>query len=183
MFSTKVSRSEFRAAGLVAEQVSIADVRLVELTAKQHHEPPESSPSIASKIKFGMRSFEILPSGMLRVIVGVSLEMIRREGGRVSDEDNGSEPLDTEPPEPYASISIACAVDYRMPSGPIPEHVEKECLPAFAKYNALHNGWPYLRQYLQSITSSMGMGAVVLPPLIIRSMDEEQENPQEKEED
>lgn len=63
-------------------------------------------------------------------------------------------------------VRIVYAMEYDLPAPPVPDSVRTVAMPAFARLNAVHNCWPYLRQEVHRLTAAAGL-AVLLPLLRI----------------
>jgi hypothetical protein len=71
--------------------------------------------------------------------------------GRYTDSDTGEPPL---------QISAEFVIRYSLNST---EGLTKEHYDAFAELNGIHNGWPYWREYVQSVTTRMGFPPLAIP--------------------
>lgn len=75
--------------------------------------------------------------------------------------ENGEPPLE-EIPEPVVWIKPAFELEYAVPEG---LDVSKEVAHTFASGTGVFNAWPYLREFVQSTLSRMGLPQVTVPLL------------------
>lgn len=70
--------------------------------------------------------------------------------------------------EPDGVIEVVYGVEYTLPPGPVPAAIGEEGLRAFARLNGVFNSWPYIRQEVDRLGSSMGV-PFLLPLLRIET--------------
>lgn len=83
----------------------------------------------------------------LRVYVDLGVRVVL-----VSDEDENNEPV------PMFQIEATYQVDYELI-----DSIEQAALDEFAKFNAVHNVWPFWRQYVFSIANQAGLPCPEVP--------------------
>jgi len=162
-YKIEPSAQEMRAAAIVAETAQLTGVRVAGIIAENRIGMAAELKSLYSEVGFGLREYTPSENGFLLVQVDIKLLV----GSRGLDEFPEKEAADC--PEGCARIEVSMVGEYRIPEGPMPENIKNECISAFAANNGLHNCWPYFRQQLQYITSSMGLPPFVLGPLLIRA--------------
>jgi hypothetical protein len=68
--------------------------------------------------------------------------------------------VDPQQKEPALLVTVVFELAYRLPQG---FAAETEELDAFAGVNGVFNAWPYLREFVQNMTTRMNVPPVVLP--------------------
>jgi hypothetical protein len=62
--------------------------------------------------------------------------------------------------EPLLSVQGTFELEYRLPEG---FKAKRDELETFAELNATFNAWPYMREYVQAVTTRMAIPPVTLP--------------------
>jgi hypothetical protein len=62
--------------------------------------------------------------------------------------------------EPRLLITASFVLTYALKSF---DGIEDRNIEAFAQINAIHNAWPYWREFVQSTTARMGIPTVIVP--------------------
>jgi hypothetical protein len=151
-----------RAAAFVAETATLMQVRLKKSEAVLLAEPLFRTGKLRADVSFDMVDYQAHEQGLLSVEVALKLHVRYHKKANTPQEVTD-----------VAHIMVWLVADYQTPRGPIPEEIRSQAIPAFAKYNAVFNCWPYFRVELQHLTSMMGLPSFVLGPLIIRQENSE----------
>jgi hypothetical protein len=69
-----------------------------------------------------------------------------------------------------AEVTCEFALDYEVSDEALLESLRDEDFNAFARITGMYNAWPYLREFLQSITSRMPLPAPILLPTLAPAM-------------
>ncbi|MDP8256060.1 MAG: hypothetical protein P9M14_09940 [Candidatus Alcyoniella australis] len=162
MYELIAGDREWLAATQVAASVDLLRVDLKRLQIKNRipTEPP------SDKIKIGC-DFKLLPShyhlidNENHLLVDVGARIAFRPIYEIDQQSSDK------PSSPIVEITIVFQALYALPAPPMPVNIGKKGLSAFAKYNGAYNLWPYIRQEVQRLTSSMGI-LFTLPTLKIR---------------
>ncbi len=123
----------------VIQRVELLDVRVTESSAHRAclvDRPMEAASSDEARVG---------DSGEGRFRVSVRFEM------NAVPEDGGS---------PLVTVSAVFDLEYGCEGL---EDFTEEQLSAFARLNGVFNAWPYWREFVQSMTTRMGLPALVLP--------------------
>jgi len=172
MYKLEPDPKVMKAASIVAESSRLREVRLSTVKVENRLDAESSPDGLFPELGYGLVGFKISPKNVLGVEVGVRLFIGKKaQSGSVLAEMK-------ECPEGGIMIELSLVGDYELPDGPIPDEAMKEGIPAFASLNGLYNCWPYFRQHLQYLTSSMGLPAFNLGPLIVRAKTHESDEPE-----
>lgn len=163
MYRLEPTSSELMAAARVGESAVLTGVRISSISAVNRLDMSADPDSLFSRVAFGLVGFDSNEDGKMQVETGVRLLI-----GMKTLEDVELDDI-AECPDGCALIELRMVGEYGIPKGEIPDDVKNQGLPAFAKYNGLHNMWSYFRQHLQEITCNMGLPPFVLSPLIVRA--------------
>jgi len=165
MLEIKAPDSEFAAARGVAEHTTLVDVFLVGVDVDSNlHERVGVPTDFALQKQLGVLEphYRVVDEQTLLVETGVDVDVeLTAQESTDSGENAGEQQV------LRASIRVVYALEYSLPEPPIPEFIEKEGFPAFAKLNGPYNAWPYIRQQVHHITSSMGV-PMMLPLLRVQ---------------
>jgi len=128
------------AASRVARRVNLTDVYVVEATAKRHRSHSDSAlkPDLNDSYKCTRRTdnkLEILCRHHLKAASGA---------------------------DPIAEIQIDLNLIYEIAGT---DSLDETDLSAFADANGAYNSWPFIREFLNSLTLRLGLPAFVLPTL------------------
>ncbi|MEC4747448.1 hypothetical protein [Methylomicrobium sp. Wu6] len=154
---------------LIAEaskKLRLRSIILYEGNLKRFESLPEAG-ELGQQIKSGVKS-EILSysdvdeqSPLFRVFTDLGVRVVKLTG----------EP-ETEP-EPLFQIEAIFQIDYEMT-----DTVEQAALEEFAKYNAVHNVWPFWRQYVFSMANQAGLPCPEIPlNTCFQSLENDSEKP------
>ncbi len=133
-------------ASAVSERVEIEDVKL--LQSKCHYHPTGEKLPDKLNVEFHVKTNADQASLSIHVVVGFRLTGIFE----------GASPKD----EPLLEIEAKFLLLYRVSSL---EGLSHRNLKAFGELNGLYNAYPYLREFVQSTTSRMGLPPLVIPVL------------------
>jgi len=141
----------------VANSVQLQDVRLIDSTS---HVEPEA-------IK-GKKSYEIERSAKVETSGESPLIMVfaRFRLHAPSEEDPKKSVLD---------IGASFLLVYK---GEDVKGFDKETLEEFADINGLFNAWPYWREFVQNVTTRMGLPPLTVPVLRVGTLTTERRSPQ-----
>jgi hypothetical protein len=186
MLEIKAPDSEFTAARGVANHTTLVDVFLVSVSVDSNlHERVGVPKDFTLKKQIGVLEphYRVVDERTLLVETGVDVNVVlstkgdaRKEAKAEAENENENENEN----ELHASIRIVYALEYTLPEPPIPEVIEKEGFPAFAKLNGPYIAWPYIRQQVHHITASMGTPMML--PLLRVSPESEGDQESEVEE-
>lgn len=172
MYKLEPDSKVMKAASVVAESSRLREVRLSKVKVENRLDAESSPDGLFPELGYGLVGFSISPKNVLSVEVGVRLFIgTKSESGSVLAEMK-------ECPDGGILIELSFVGEYVLPEGPIPDEAMKEGIPAFASLNGLYNCWPYFRQHLQYLTSSMGLPAFNLGPLLVRAKKSESDEPE-----
>ena len=156
MFCISPTRDEMQAAATVAQSTELVDVRLMSIDAKNNIDMKTLRDKLYPELNIDLEKYDVTDDGRLLVFSRLTVTVYSS-----SDNNDKREAA-------VANINIQLLAEYQIPSGPVPEDIKENGLPAFAKFNGLYNSWPYFRSLLQQVTTYMGYPSFVLPVLIIR---------------
>ncbi|MCX5644598.1 MAG: hypothetical protein NTZ17_07915 [Phycisphaerae bacterium] len=131
-------------AAKVAGIVNLQAVKLLECNCKRRSSPPGGSKTFDIKQAF---RFELNDE---QNALGVSIQFVLN----ATDEGKEQKKENT-----FLSIGATFVLWYSIDSK---EGLDDKALGSFATLNGTYNAWPYWREFVQSVTSRMG-----LPPLTI----------------
>ncbi len=78
-----------------------------------------------------------------------------------------------------ARASARFALDYAVQDKAVFDGITDEDLKEFASVNAVHNAWPYLREYFHSVAGRMAIGSIILPSFKVKGVEPLQLDPAE----
>ena len=133
-------------AGVVAKQVQVEDIRLVQVAAQRNCE--SDMPPAVIETGFDVVSTWDREANRIRVTVVFSLRAF----------DEGSD----RPETPPLFVQVGFALSYLLTSD---EGIDDDCVDAFGKMNGVYNAWPYIREFVQSTIARMSMPTLTLPVL------------------
>jgi preprotein translocase subunit SecB len=143
----------------VVKQVQIDDLYLSRSTIQRNEEQKE----VPTEVDIGYR-FKV-ESAIDREAKRINVVVILTISGK-SEDQKGQ----------IFEIQSAFSISYSLRST---EGIEEVNVNAFGKMNAVHNVWPFWREYVQSSLSRMGLPTVTLPVLtsqMLKKMYEEQDS-------
>ena len=153
------STEEMQAAGRVASSAELDAVRLVSVAARNRGVSPEAKDNaLEAALSFRLVRFGLVPVDRFEVTTSLRLEL--------TTHDRQGQPAAA---DGVLEIEVEFLTAYKLPATPIPADVSEHGLPAFARFNALFNCWPYVRQEVQQVIGGMGLPPFVLPTLVIRA--------------
>lgn len=158
MYVLNPTPEEMKAASAIAEVACLAQVRLNKSEATLLVDPRSLGGKLPVEVQFDLVRFDALEEGRLLVEVRLDLD-VHRQG-----KSKGSKVLTQ-----VARVGLSLVAEYGIPKGPIPADIEREALPAFARYNGIFNCWPYFRAELQHVTAMMALPSFSLAPLVVRA--------------
>lgn len=133
-------------ASLVARDVQLQNVSLASTSTESNLDPLDIPD--AFELSVGYRTAHRLPEGHpnhLYVLAG-----LRVEAGPQNDETS----------EPYLVLEVEFELVYALKNaGDYPA----DAIEYFSELNGPYNAWPYFREFLQSISTRVGLGGIVLP--------------------
>jgi len=140
---------------LIAEaskNLKLRSINLYEGSLKRFERLPESG-EFGQQTKLGIKP-QIIgvfnsneQSPIFRVLVDLGVRVVEILAERPKEEA-----------EPLYQIEAAFEIDYEMI-----DSIEQAALEEFAKYNAVHNVWPFWRQYVFSMTNQAGLPCPEVP--------------------
>ncbi len=127
----------------VATRVQIQSIRLIETFVKQSL----VNDRLPTKIAIAVQTTpEVYPrKNAISICAKFALF------GRYKESDTGEPPL---------QIRAEYVIDYTLDST---KGLNQENYDAFAELNGVHNGWPYWREYVQSVVTRMGFPPLAIP--------------------
>ena len=102
-------------------------------------------------------AFEVTYKRTSDTEVAVTVRFVWHAGSHDAQESSG----------PRARIEARFEIGYEAPA--LNENSDEQVL-AFAKLNGIFNAWPYWREYLQSMSSRMGLPTMLIPVLTVGSL-------------
>jgi hypothetical protein len=139
---------------LIAEaskHLRLGSINLYEGNLKRFEALPETG-ELGQQTKLGVKAEKIDLSiseqsvSILRVLVDLGIRVV-----------NLAVPADTEP-KPIYQIEAVFQVDYELT-----DSIGKEAMNEFARFNTVHNIWPFWRQYVFSIANQAGLPCPEVP--------------------
>ena len=139
---------------LIAEaskHLRLRSINLWESNLKRFEPLPETG-ELGQQIKLSVKSDTIgissieQPTSTLRVLVDLGIRIV-----------NLSVQAETDP-TPLFQIEASFQVDYELTSS-----VEQAALDEFTRFNAVHNVWPFWRQYVFSAANQAGLPCPEVP--------------------
>lgn len=135
-----------------SNKLRLKSINLFESNLKRFNDLPEEG-ELGQQLKLGVKPEKInfastnQVTEFLRVHVDLGIRVVL-----VSDESENTEPV------PMFQIEATYQVDYELI-----EPIEQAALDEFAKFNAVHNVWPFWRQYVFSIANQAGLPCPEVP--------------------
>lgn len=139
---------------LIAEaskHLRLGSINLYEGNLKRFEALPETG-ELGQQTKLGVKAEKIELSiseqsvSILRVLVDLGIRVV-----------NLAVLAETEP-KPLYQIEAVFQVDYELTGS-----IEQDALDEFARFNAVHNVWPFWRQYVFSIANQAGLPCPEVP--------------------
>lgn len=134
-------QSDLILAAKVAVRVKAMDIRLVSTTVR--HNPLAA---LGGSARFNTKSLQYKAD---------------RESSQIFVKPHFVVELDYEGSDNYLLIEAEFLVIYSIQSF---DDLSEDNIDAFADKNGLYNCWPYWREYVQSMTTRLGVSALTLPP-------------------
>ena len=139
---------------LIAEaskHLRLGSINLYEGNLKRFEALAETG-ELGQQTKLGVKAEKIELSiseqsvSILRVLVDLGIRVV-----------NLAVPTETEP-KPLYQIEAVFQVDYELTGS-----IEQDALDEFARFNTVHNVWPFWRQYVFSLASQAGLPCPEVP--------------------
>lgn len=143
--ATGSSKPKMELATAVSERVEIETVRLLESNAWCRAVREE----LPGNVDIGIRPISTLDRKKGTVLVRVHLVV----SAQYDTSESTEEPL---------RIEATFLLQYRLAST---AGLRKENVEAFGELNGVFNVWPYWREYVQSMTTRMGLPSLTMPSL------------------
>ena len=127
--------------------VQLEDVRLIECSAKTYISKREG---VSSEVTLNHGARVVQPideEGLFILHAGIE--------GQIRPRDETDRTRD-----PSVALKVVFELSYRVPKG---TQAKDAALQEFAKVNGVFNAWPYCREFIQGLTTRMGLPAVVIP--------------------
>jgi preprotein translocase subunit SecB len=134
-----------------SKKLRLQSINLFECNLKRFNDLPEEG-ELGQQTKLSVKSEKIAVVSdhqsfdVLRILVDLGVRVVL-----VSVES------ENEPP-PLFQIEAVYQLDYELTGS-----IEQSALDEFAKYNAVHNVWPFWRQYVFSIANQAGLPCPEIP--------------------
>lgn len=160
MIQLLLNEQEWLACASVATNADISGVRLVAVSVEGAERVSESELPVSLNIDAKCDEHRFIEPNLLQVRVSTKVKFVSVEADQTED---------------LASITVTYRIDYRTTPNP-PEAVLMVGFPTFAKYNAVYNCWPYMRQQIHQLVSEMGLSCL-LPLMTVRKRPKEPEAP------
>lgn len=162
-----VDLETMKSASFVAAHANLRDLFLLRMNVQQ-----DPGDRCNKKVRPGAPQIDILTPkhrivgpGCLLVEAGVKIEFAAAGAKRPERSKGSGRP---KRPTPLVTIEVVYGAEYDLPKAPMPDFVQKRGLQDFAMLNGIYNSWPYLRQEVDRLTSSMGI-RFVMPLLRINT--------------
>jgi len=146
--------TKLAAAAMVARHVELHEVRLSRVDAQVLTDVDEALKlGVSVDIGKHVHSFAFDETRRtLKVYIGVDVRIGPETAGRANESSRA-----------LAKVSVVFALSYQMNVAPPPAEIRDVLFSSFAEINGTYNGWPYIREQIQAITSKMGLPPIVLP--------------------
>jgi hypothetical protein len=141
--SIVVPPNKMAAALSVAARIQIQSIRLVETSAKQSL----AKDRLPTTMNMMVQASSEVDTKRHTLFVRVKFGLL----GRYEESDTGEAPL---------HIKAEFLIVYNLTTA---EGLTQENYEAFAELNGVHNGWPYWREYVQSVSARMGFPPIAIP--------------------
>lgn len=134
-----------------SKHLRLGSINLYEGNLKRFEALPETG-ELGQQTKLGVKAEKIDLSiseqsvSILRVLVDLGIRVV-----------NLAVPAETEP-KPLYQIEAVFQVDYELTGS-----IEQDALDEFARFNTVHNVWPFWRQYVFSIANQAGLPCPEVP--------------------
>lgn len=134
-----------------SKHLRLGSINLYESNLKRFEALPETC-ELGQQIKLSVKANKIdmfnlsQPISVLRVMVDLGIRIVNVTGP-AKDE-----------PIPLFQIEATFQVDYELT-----DSVEQAALDEFARFNAVHNVWPFWRQYVFSMANQAGLPCPEVP--------------------
>jgi hypothetical protein len=150
MVKSKTKTSVDRILGLV-QQVALEDLRLATCRCRFAPQPSPPPTDLAQKINV---QTALVENNGAHLVCLITLT--------IADVPAGLDPKNDSPPEGGTILMIDAGfqITYGLKSA---EGVTHEQMQDFGQINALHNVWPYWREFVQTMTGRMGLPALKIP--------------------
>ncbi len=156
MIKIAAKKEELQAAAKTARSVELFSIELKDVSATSRLTAVlgVEAVTLSNEMAHKNGQYEIVDSRFLVTEVGAKVRFFQPDK-QVDGTDNT-----------LAQIEVTYNAIYKLPGTPIPDDIAKNGLPAFARYNALVNCWPYLRLQINVLANQLRL-PYQLPLLVV----------------